>query len=362
VTALPATAGAPVLAARLRPLVIAQRATIRDALRAIDAGGLEIALMLAADGRLLGTVSDGDVRRALLRGAGLDDPVAPHRAPQPHVVGPDAGRAAVLDLMRARSLSQIPVVDGRGRLLGLHVIRELLGAVERDNWAVVMAGGRGVRLAPLTDTLPKPMMPIAGRPLLERLVLHLVGSGIRRIALAVNYLAEVIEAHFGDGAAYGCRIAYLREEPGRPLGTGGALGLLAGQGLHPAHPLLVLNGDLLTAFSVERLLASHAASGAAATLAVRNHVHEIAFGVAEVEGGRLRALTEKPALSWPINAGIYVLDPTLLPRIPAGVQLSLPSLLEDCLRRGEPVNVWEVTDDWQDIGRPADLARARGEA
>jgi NDP-sugar pyrophosphorylase family protein len=224
-----------------------------------------------------------------------------------------------------------------------------------------MAGGRGVRLAPLTDHLPKPMVRIAGRPLLERLVLHLVGFGIRRVVLAVNYLNEVIEAHFGDGADFGCTISYLREERGRPLGTGGALGLLAAQGGVPAAPLLVMNGDLLTQFPVDELLASHAASGAPATLAVRDYVHEVAFGVAEVEGGRLRRLTEKPLLTASINAGVYVLEPALLERIPTGREFPLPSLLDDCLARGEPVNVWPMTDEWHDIGRPADLARARGE-
>jgi NDP-sugar pyrophosphorylase family protein len=268
----------------------------------------------------------------------------------------------VLDLMRARSLAQIPVVDDRGRLVGLHVLRELLGTTERENWAVIMAGGRGTRLRPLTDHLPKPMVKVAGRPILERLVLHLVGSGVQRILLAVNYLAEVIEDHFGDGDAFGCHIDYLHEEPGRPLGTGGALGLVAESGLHPTAPLLVMNGDLLTSFSVHDLLRSHGDSGAVATVALRDYSHSISFGVAEVDGGRLRRFVEKPVASWLINAGIYVIEPDLLSRIPRGELFGLPSLLEDCLQRGEPVNVWQTNDEWQDIGRPAELRLARGES
>jgi dTDP-glucose pyrophosphorylase len=352
-----ATTAAP---AALAPLTLGTGATIRDALAAIDAGAREIALVVDGESRLVGTVSDGDLRRALLGGAVLDDPVAPHLARRPVVVGPGAGRAEVLDLMRARALGQIPVVDADGRLCGLHVIRELLGAVERDTSAVVMAGGRGTRLAPLTDTLPKPMVRVAGRPLLERLVLHLVGQGIRRVVLAVNYLGDVIEAHFGDGEAFGCRIAYLREDPAHPLGTGGALGLLRGAGLLPSSPMLVMNGDLLTQFDVGDLLASHAASGAAATVAVGDHVHELPFGVVEIDGDRLVALREKPAAHWTVNAGVYVLDPALVDRVPAGAAFPLPALLEDCLRRGDPVHVWRLTDEWADVGRPADLARARG--
>jgi len=348
--------------AHLAPLTVGDGATIRAAMQAIEAGAVEIALVVDGGGRLTGTVSDGDVRRALLGGAGLDDPVAPHAGRAPVAVGPDAGRAQVLDLMRARSLAQIPVVDAEGRLLGLHVIRRLLGAVERDNWAVIMAGGRGTRLAPLTDSLPKPMVSVAGRPLLERLVLHLVGHGVRRIVLAVNYLGEMIEAHFGDGAEFGCAVSYLREDPGQPLGTGGALGLMAAAGLEPRAPLLVMNGDLLTQFRVDELLAAHTAGGAVATVAAGEYVHEVPFGVVEAEGDRLVGLREKPVHAWTTNAGIYVLEPRLLERIPAGAAFPLPALLQDCVRRGERVGVWRLADDWQDVGRPADLARARGQA
>jgi dTDP-glucose pyrophosphorylase len=346
---------------RLQSILLGADASIRDAMAAIDVGTVEIALVVDQHRRLLGTVSDGDVRRALLAGASLGDPVKPHMTADPQVVGPDSGRADVLELMRARSLAQIPVLDEHGAVTGLHVLRELLGGVERPNWAVIMAGGRGTRLAPLTDHLPKPMLPVAGRPILERLVLHLVGSGIRRILLSVNYLSELIEGHFGDGSQFGCDVGYLREEPGRPLGTGGSLALLCDLPEQPAHPVLVMNGDLLTNFSVAGMLASHDASGAPATLAVREYTHEIAFGVAEVDGSRLRRLQEKPVASWSISAGIYAIDPVLLPRIPRGRQFPLPSLLDDCLHRGEPVNVWQVDDEWSDIGRPAELRRARGE-
>lgn len=344
----------------LAALVIPLTATVRAAMQAIDRGAFEIALVVDDDGRLHGTVSDGDVRRALLAGTLLDDPVEACVQTTPHVAAPDASRAEVLDLMRARSLSQIPVVDGAGRLLGLHVLKQILGGVERPNVAVIMAGGRGTRLGDLTHSVPKPMLPVAGRPILEHLVLHLIGSGIGRILLSVAYLAEQIESHFGDGASFGCSIDYLREDPENPLGTGGALALLASQD-RERGPLLVLNGDLVTRFSVADMLASHDSTGAVATVAVRRYAHEVPFGVAEVEGARLRRIVEKPTVSWPINAGIYVLDPMLPGRVPTGCQYPLPSLVADCVSRGEHVNVWESTDDWQDVGRPAELRSARGE-
>ncbi len=344
----------------LRALTIGTDATVREAMEAIDAGALEIALVAEADDRLVGTVSDGDIRRALLRGARLEDRVRGCMSTAPHVVHEGASRAEVLDLMRARSLAQIPVVDGSGRLRGLHSLREVLGAAERPNAAVIMAGGKGTRLGELTRTVPKPMLPVAGRPILEHLVLHLVGSGVRRVLLSVAYLAEQIEDHFGDGSAFGCSIGYLREEPDRPLGTGGALALVE-QEDRERGPLLVLNGDLVTRFSVDGLLDAHQASGAAATVALRRYAHEVPFGVLEVEDDRLLRIIEKPAVTWPVNAGIYMLEPRLLARVPTGCPYPLPSLIEDCVGRGEPVGVWESTDDWQDVGRPAELRSARGE-
>lgn len=343
----------------LDPLVVTVDATIRHAMQAIDRGTVEIALVTDSTGGLLGTVSDGDVRRALLAGAALDDPVAPYVARRPQVVGPESGRAEVLDLMRARSLAQIPVVGPEGRLLGLHVMRELLGATERPNTAVIMAGGRGRRLGSLTETLPKPMLPVAGRPILERLVLHLVGSGIRSVAISVNYRSEQIEDHFGDGSAFGCRIKYLREELDRPLGTGGSLALLD-SAEHGDHPLLVMNGDLITEVAINALLESHVAVGAVATVAVRQYQHDVPFGVLEEKDGRLVRLVEKPTVTWPINAGIYVIEPRLLDRIPRGQEYAVTALFDDCLARGEHVHVWESRDDWQDIGRPDELSRARG--
>lgn len=345
---------------RLQDIVIDENASIRDAMLAIARGRVEIALVVGDGGRLEGTVSDGDIRRALLDGASLDDPVLPHGGTEPLVVGPESGRAEVLDLMRARKLKQIPVLDTEGRLLGLHLIEEMIGGAERKNWAVIMAGGRGTRLAPFTDSLPKPMLTVAGRPILERLVLHLVGSGIRQIFITVNYRADHIEAHFGDGRDFGCQIEYVREDPEKPLGTAGSLALLAEEGHVPDCPVLIMNGDLVTQFSVERILLAHEQSSAAATVAVHNHAYTVPFGVVEADGDRLVRLAEKPTVSWRINAGIYVLEPHVLGDLPTGETISLPEVLQARLEAGEQVLVWEMDDEWIDVGHPHDLAGARG--
>jgi NDP-sugar pyrophosphorylase family protein len=220
---------------------------------------------------------------------------------------------------------------------------------------MVLAAGLGTRMRPLTDARPKPMVEVAGRPILERIVLHLVGYGIRRIFIAVNYLAPMICDHFGSGERFGCTIEYLREN--EPLGSGGALSLLP-PGLE--HPLLVMNGDLVSQFDVSRLLDHHSRKQADATLAARHFQVEIPFGVLETQDGLLRALSEKPTAHFLINAGIYVLEPTLLEMIPPGRFFAMTSLFDRLLAAGRPVAVYPIEEDWIDVGRREDLSRANG--
>jgi dTDP-glucose pyrophosphorylase len=341
---------------QLEKIVITGDASLRTGMEALDRGAVEIALVVGPGGTLLGTLTDGDIRRAILSGASLEDTASKFMHRRFTAVGPSASRAEVLDLMRARTLQQVPILDEAGRLVGLHLLREILGASIRPNWAVVMAGGRGERLRPITDLLPKPMIKVAGRPILERIVLHLVGFGIRRIFLSVNYMGEVIEGHFKDGAALGCKIEYLKE--GKPLGTGGALSLLPEK---PDHPILMLNGDLLAQFNVENLLAFHADGGFKATVGVHEYVHTVPYGVVEREGDRITGIREKPTQTWLANAGIYVFDPGLVERVPKDTYFPLPALVEECLDRGEAVGAFPIKEDWIDVGHPKELRRARGE-
>jgi len=221
--------------------------------------------------------------------------------------------------------------------------------------AVILAGGRGTRLHPITDTIPKPMVKVAGRPILERLILHLMSCGVRRFAISVNYLAEVIEGHFGDGARFGCQITYLREH--MPLGTGGPLSLLPA----PELPVLVMNGDLVTQADVGRILDFHAAGAFAATFGLRPYTVDVPYGVAEIDGDRLVALKEKPTQRMLINAGVYVLSPEAVALVPAGQPYPITLLFDTLLAGGHPVGAHVLEDEWLDVGRPEELRRARGE-
>jgi len=342
---------------RLARMIVHPDGTLLDGLRVINDGRCGIAFVCDATGRVVGTVADGDIRRALLAGTRLDSPCLESVMHHDFVaVEESAGRAEVLDLMRAREISQVPVLDAEGHLVALHLMRELIGNVERSNWAFILAGGRGTRLRPLTDTTPKPMVTVAGRPILERLVLHLVGWGVRRIFLSVNHLAEVIENHFGDGNRFGCRIEYIREEV--PLGTGGPLSLLPSP---PTESLLVMNGDLVTQLNVGRLLDFHACGGYCATCGVRPYAVEVPFGVAEVREGRLEGLREKPTIQLLVNAGVYVLAPEALERVPRGREFPITDLFMQLLAQGCRVGGYLLEDEWVDVGRREELWRARGQ-
>jgi len=343
----------PSLSPELQKLVVEPDRTIRDAMRVITDNWREIALVADAAGRVQGVVTDGDIRRGLLSGLALEAPVSSVMTTGYVHVGPEADRAGVLDLMRARRIRHVPVVGPRRELLGIHFLETLLGTAAKPNAAVIMAGGEGRRLRPLTDRVPKPMVPVAGRPILERIVLHLVGWGVKRIYISVNYLADIITGHFGDGERYGCAITYLRESA--PLGTGGPLSLLPEP---QQHPLLVMNGDLVTQVDVSRLLQFHERQGACATLAARHYSVEIPFGVVTQRDDQLVELSEKPAPHYLINAGIYVLDPDVLALVPAGAFFPITTLFEKLLAQKRRVAVYPIEEDWIDVGRSEELRRA----
>jgi len=338
---------------KIKRCCVRDTASLLEAMRAIDVAALGLALVVEKDEKLQGIITDGDIRRALLKGATVESSVGPFVNRNFTAVGPEEDRTYVLDLMQSRTISQVPVVDADGRLTGLHLLREILGTVSKPNWATIMAGGLGTRLRPITETIPKPMIKVAGRPILERLVLHLVGCGIRRIFISINYLSHIIENHFGDGSRFGCQIHYLREE--EQMGTGGALSLLPEA---PTNPLVVLNGDLVTQPNFQRFLEFHERGGYAASIAIRRYLHQVPFGCVRLDGQRVRAFSEKPMVEESINAGTYILSPELVARVPKQF-FPITSLFQQCLDRNESVGAWEVDAEWLDVGHKEQLRQAQ---
>ena len=338
----------------LERYTISIHATVRDAMVGIGDGCIGIVMVLDEESKLVGTLTDGDLRRMLLAGASLDSPIKDSVNRSFTKVTPETTRADVLDLMNARDIEQIPIMTEDGQFVGVHSIGELISKNAIPNVAVIMAGGKGTRLGDLTKNLPKPMLKVAGRPILERIILHLVGTGIRKVYIAVNYLGHVIEEHFGDGSQFGCEIHYLREDT--PLGSGGALSLLPET---PEHPFIVMNGDLVTDFHVRRMLKYHKENNYLATVGLTHYSHRVPFGCVTLRDGAVTDLREKPLLHELVNSGIYTLSPVLLERIKPEF-FPITELFEECLRNNEPVGGYVIEEDWTDIGEPAELRHAQG--
>lgn len=328
-------------------------ADLHAAIAHLDRGGQQILLIVDPDRHLLGTLTDGDVRRALLRGLSLGSRVEDAMSRTPMVVGPDLDRGSVLNLMRVNKLRQLPILDATGRVAGLHVWDQVLVAPSRDNLIVLMAGGFGKRMMPFTETVPKPMLEVAGKPLLQHAVERAHADGFRRFLISLHYLPEVIRRHFGDGSAFGVEIDYIFED--KPLGTAGALSLITER---PLLPFAVANGDVLTDVRFSDMLEFHRSFGAAATMAVREHQYHNPFGVVQTDGMAITGFEEKPVWRTKINAGLYMLDPVALDLLTPNEHCNMPTLFERLRLRGAPTIVYPMHETWMDVGNPQDLLKA----
>ena len=336
--------------------LISETVSLREALGVIDASGAGMALVVDPRRRLIGTLSDGDIRRSLIGGAGLEDAASNSINRTPRLARASQSPASVLALLRENGLRQMPIVDDDGILTGFVTINDFLQVVERPNTVVIMAGGRGERLSELTGVTPKPMLKVGDKPILETILTSYASQGFRNFYLAVNYKAEQIEAHFGDGSSRGLNIRYLREK--LRLGTGGALSLLPEI---PDTPILVSNGDVLSKEDYGTFLDAHIASGADATVLVRNYEMQVPFGVISQNANVIVGIQEKPTQSFTINAGVYALSPEALHLVPYGEFFDLPTLLVKMIAEGMQVRCHSAQSYWADIGRMADYERANAE-
>jgi dTDP-glucose pyrophosphorylase/CBS domain-containing protein len=336
-------------------------ATVRDAIATIERGAVGIALVVDMDNRLLGTVTDGDIRRAILRNVPLKGDVSellvrPKDSPYAKPITAPLGTPddELLALMHIRTVRQIPLVDSEGHVMDLALMSELTRRGDLGIPAVVMAGGFGTRLHPLTENTPKPLLPVGDKPILERIVEGLCDHGIQEIWLTTHYYAEQIRTHFGNGQKWGIRIHYVHEDV--PLGTAGALSLLPDRRF--VTPFLLMNGDLLTRLNYRALYQFHMDLEATMTVCVKEHDVRMPYGVVEVENGLVRNLSEKPISRFFINAGIYVLSPELLNCIPQGQSFNITTLIEQLIAEGRKVASFPIREYWLDIGQMPDYERA----
>jgi len=337
-----------------RSTLVPLGATLQDAIASLEESGVQIVLAVGPNNKLAGTLTDGDIRRAFLKGLQLDSPIdgVVHR--NPLVVPPEIGRDLVLRLMQANKIHQLPVVDGEGAVVGLHVWDHVLAPATLDNPMVIMAGGKGTRLRPHTESCPKPMLEVGGKPMLQHIIERAKLDGFVNFIISLHYLGELIEQHFGDGSEFGVNIEYVREET--PLGTAGCLSIIERQ---PDMPFIVTNGDVLTDIHYSDLIEFHERHNATATMAVRQHEIQNQFGVVRINGVEIAGFEEKPVYRSHINAGIYVLNPETLKHLEARKHCDMPTLFERIKQHHGRTIVYPMHEPWLDVGRPDDLAQAK---
>ena len=333
--------------------IVHQKVSIRDAIQAIDAGALQVALVAGKNLELIGTITDGDIRRGILRGLSLDDPIDLVINKNPETALETDATNEILEKMKQTGMKQIPVLNTMGQIVRVDTLDKLLHPVSRENWVVVMVGGKGKRLRPLTYDCPKPLLKLGGKPVLETILKNFISFGFEKFFLAVNYKSEMIRNYFGDGSQWDIDIQYIEEN--EPMGTAGALGMLP----KPKHPILVMNGDLLTTLNFQQLLDFHIEHRSDATMCVREYEFEVPYGVVTTDQNRIVQIDEKPIHRCFINAGIYVLQPQVIDMIAKQKYLDMTNLFERVSKKKNGSTVFPIREYWIDIGKMEDIDKAK---
>lgn len=337
--------------------VVAPHHTITQSVEAINRGGIRLALVLDDDQHLLGLITDGDIRRALLSHKDFTSSVTTIMNQKPYVAMAGATPTEMIAIMREHSILHVPVVDKNKKLISVETFQELTNYKAAKSTPVfLMAGGLGTRLRPLTNSIPKVMLKVGSRPILETIMLGFIEHGFSEFYISVFYLADQIRAHFGDGSKWGVKVYYVEEE--EPLGTGGALSLLPE---HIDEPIIMMNGDLLTNINFNNLLNFHITRKAAATMCVREYGMEVPYGVIEAADSHITSIVEKPKQRFNVNAGIYVLSPEVFKKIPKHHRKDMPDLFNELIKEKQNVLMFPVHEYWLDIGRLGDFEQAQND-
>lgn len=335
---------------------VSPRATIREALKIIDSGAMQIAIVVDDNDRLIGTLTDGDIRRGLLNNLTLDDGIESVIFKTPTIAKLSDTKEEILQKALGKKLHQIPIVDDERRVIGIKEIEELVRPHVKPNAVVLMVGGLGSRLRPLTENTPKPMLKVGNKPILQTIVEKFAEYGFVNIVMCVNYKSHIIQDYFGDGSAYGVKIEYVLEE--QRMGTAGALSLLRSA---PQEPFFVMNGDLLTNINFEHLLDYHTSQNAIATMCVREYDFQVPYGVVNLEGNHILSIQEKPVHKFFVSAGIYMLSPDILNMIPKNEFYDMPTLFEALIQESKKTVSFPIREYWLDIGRMEEYERANSE-
>lgn len=339
-----------------REILVLPKSTILETMQIIDRSASQIAIVVDETNTLLGTVTDGDIRRGILRGIALHSSIAEVMNPDPVYIYETEKDHKAQRMFRKKKLRQLPIVNERKKIVDVLFLDDFIDKPLNDHAVVLMAGGLGSRLRPLTNDIPKPMLQVGSKPILETIMESFIEHGFQKFYFSVNYKREIIKNYFGDGLKWGVEIDYLEENT--PLGTAGALSLLPAV---PNKPLIVMNGDLLTKVNFQQLLDFHEESDSLATMCVREYEHQIPYGIVKTEGQQLVSIEEKPTQKHFVNAGIYVLSPEILKNIPNNKYYDMPTLFKELLNNDQQASVFPIREYWLDIGRMNDFEKANHE-
>lgn len=340
----------------IQDITVKSTITIKEALSKIDKSSKQILLVVDDIGKLVGTVNDGDIRRGLLRGVSIDDTIDIIYFKEPTVANVNDSKESIIRIATAKKIHQIPIIDNDGNLVGLDTLDELVSKQTKSNPVVLMAGGLGTRLGELTKTVPKPMLHVGNKPILETIIEKFAKYGYTNFILSVNYLSHVIEEYFGDGSRLGVTISYVHEQ--KRLGTAGALSLMSDK---LKEPFFVMNGDLLTNVNFEHFHNYHLAQNALGTMGVREYDFQVPYGVVNIENGKIVSIVEKPVHKFFVSAGIYMLSPDVLSIVPDNDFFDMPSLFDTIIAKGSYTASFPIHEYWLDIGRIHDYEQANSE-
>jgi dTDP-glucose pyrophosphorylase/predicted transcriptional regulator len=337
-------------------ILLNPNSTIREALKIIDFGAMKIGIVVDEKDKLIGTVTDGDIRRGLLNNLTLDDIISSVIFRTPTVCKIDDTKEKILEIAIEKKLYQIPIIDKDGTLVGIEEVDELLKPKYKNNKVVLMVGGLGTRLRPLTDKTPKPMLKVGDKPILETIILNFKKYGFTEIILSVSYKADVIEDYFGNGSKFGVNIEYVHEE--KRMGTAGALSLIREK---LSDPFFVMNGDLLTNINFEHMIDYHLSNNSCATMGVREYDFQVPYGVVNVDGINIKSIEEKPVHNFYVSGGVYVLDSKVLNFIPENEFFDMPTLFEKIIKDNKKTISFPIREYWLDIGRVEEFKKANNE-
>jgi len=330
--------------------------TIKEALEIIDSGALRIALVVDDYKRLVGTLTDGDIRRGFLNNLALEDTCESIIFKNPTTCNIEDTKDRILEVAIEKKLYQVPIVDNDGRLVGIEEIDGLLKVKTKNNKVILMVGGLGKRLRPLTENTPKPMLNVGGKPILETIILNFKKYGFNNIVLCVGYKSDIIETYFGNGSKLGVNISYIHED--KRMGTAGALSLINNE---LNEPLFVMNGDLLTNINFEHMMDYHLSNQSIATMGVREYDFQVPYGVVNIDGVSILNIEEKPIHRFFVNAGIYVLSNEALSLIPNNKFYDMPTLFEELIEKKLKSISFPIREYWLDIGRLEEFEKANNE-